>query len=136
MQVIPHLNFSGQCEAAFKFYEKCLGGKISYTKTFGETPMAGNIPPGWDKKIIHATFKLGDQTLMGADATPEHYRKPHGFAVTIEVKEPAEAEGIYKALSENGQVQMPIQETFWAFRFGSFVDQFGTPWMINCGKAL
>jgi PhnB protein len=136
MKISPHLVFDGQCEAAFKFYEKCLGGKLEYVKTYAGTPMAEQVPAEFHNKVIHATFKLGDQTLMGADAAPPHFKKAQGFALTIEVKEPAEAERIFKALSENGQVQMPIQETFWAYRFGSFVDQFGIPWMINCGKPL
>jgi PhnB protein len=116
MQVSPHLIFNGQCETAFQFYEKCLGGKIPYKKTFAETPMGQQVPADFRDKVIHATFKLADQTLMGADAPPPHYKKPQGFGVTIEVKDPAEAERIYHALSENGQVQMPMQETFWAHR--------------------
>ncbi len=135
MQVSPHLLFDGQCEAAFKFYEKCLGGKLEYVKTYAGTPMADQVPAEYRDKVIHATFKLGDQTLMGADAAPSHYKKPQGFGVTLEVKEPEEADRIFKALSEKAEVQMPMQETFWAHRFGSLVDQFGIPWMINCGKA-
>ena len=90
MQLNSYLTFNGQCEAAFKFYEKVLGGKIEAMK---------------------------------------------GIMVTLGIDEPAEAERIFHALSENATVQMPIQETFWARRFGMLVDQFGTPWMVNCEKA-
>lgn len=134
MRLNPHLQFNGQCEAAFRFYEKSLGGKISFMMTYGESPMAEQTPSDWQKKIIHATFAVGDQVLAGADAWAEHYRKPQGFSVTLEVDTAAEAERIFKALAQNGMVQMPIQETFWAQRFGMLVDQFGIPWMINCAK--
>jgi PhnB protein len=134
MQLDPHLTFNGQCEVAFKFYEKSLGGKITFMMTHAESPMAAQTPPAWRQKIMHATFKLGDRILMGVDAPPEHYQKPQGFAISIDVKDPAEAERVFKALAENGQVQMPLQETFWALRFGMLVDQFGIPWMVNCGK--
>jgi len=133
MRLNPYLIFNGQCEAAFKFYEECLGGNIVMKMTFGESPMAGHVQSGWVDKILHATFSLGDQTIGGADAPPDRYQKPQGFWVTINIDDPVEAERIFEALSQNGDVQMPIQPTFWAKRFGMVVDQFGTPWMINCG---
>jgi PhnB protein len=77
---------------------------------------------------------FGDQALMASDAPPEHYRPMQGFSVTVGVEEPAEAERIFKAFAEGGQVTMPIQETFWALRFGMLVDRFGTPWFVNCEK--
>ena len=134
MQLNPYLSFNGQCEAAFKFYEKCLGGKIVMMMTYGNSPMAEQTPPDWREKIIHATFALGEHVLMGCDAPPEYYQKPQGFSVSLNVGAAAEADRIFKTLAENGAVQMPLQETFWALRFGMLVDQFGTPWMINCGK--
>jgi PhnB protein len=136
MQLNPYLTFNGQCEEAFKFYEKCLGGKIVMMMTFGDSPMAEQAPPDWRKKIIHATLALGDHVLSGSDAPPDRYKKPQGFFVTLGVDAAAEADRIFKALAENGAVEMPIQETFWALRFGMLVDQFGTPWMINCSKPM
>jgi PhnB protein len=130
----PYLTFNGQCEEAFQFYEKCLGGKILAMMTYGGSPMAAQAPPGWGAKIVHATFALNDQILNGADATPEHYRKPEGTSILLSIDTAPEADRVFAALSEQGQVQMPIQETFWAQRFGVVVDRFGTPWMINCGK--
>jgi PhnB protein len=136
MQLISYLYFDGQCENAFKFYAKCLGGKIEAMMTHEGTPAAGEVPPEWRKKILHARMAVGSQVLMASDAPPGHFQKPQGFSVNIQVKEPAEAERIFHALSENAKATiMPIQETFWASRFGMLVDQFGTPWMVNCEKA-
>jgi PhnB protein len=134
MQLNPHLAFNGQCERAFKFYEECLGGKILFMMTYGDSPLAEQTPPGWRSKIIHATFALGDDRLTGADITTDRYQKPQGISVMLSIGAPAEADRIFALLSEKGEVQLPIPETFWALRFGLLVDQFGTPWMINCGK--
>jgi PhnB protein len=132
----PYLGFNGQCEAAFKFYEKVLGGKILMSMKYGESPMAGQTSPDWHNKILHATLAVGDQMLQGADAPPDRYQTPQGISVMLSVDAPTEADRIFKALSEKGTVRMAIQETFWAQRFGMLVDQFGTPWMINCGKPM
>jgi PhnB protein len=135
MQVNPHLSFNGECEAAFKFYEKCLGGNLTFMMPYEGSPMASQVPAAWRDKILHATLKLSDRIVTGADAPPDQYQKPRGFSLGLNITEPAEAERVFQALAENGWVQMPIQETFWALRFGMLVDQFGIPWMINCGKA-
>lgn len=134
MQLNPHLTFSGQCEAAFKFYEKCLGGKIVFMLAYGDSPMAEQSAPGFERKIMHATFTLGGYRLTGSDAPPERYGKPQGFSLTLNTSDRAEAERIFSALAEKAAIEFPLQETFWAARFGMLVDQFGTPWMINCGK--
>jgi PhnB protein len=134
MRLNPHLAFNGQCEAAFKFYEECLGGKITVMKTYGDSPMAEQVPRDWRKKIVHATLALGEDRLTGGDASPGQYQQPQGFAVLLGLDDPAEADRIFETLAVNGTMQMPIQETFWALRFGMLVDQFGTPWLINCGK--
>lgn len=135
MQVNPYLSFNGQCEAAFKFYEKLLGGKIEALIPHEGTPAADHVPAEWRGKIMHARLVLGDQILMGSDTPPDHYQKPQGFSVTVSIKNPAEAERIFHALVEDGKVTMPFGETFWATRFGMLTDQFGIPWMINCEKA-
>jgi PhnB protein len=83
---------------------------------------------------MHVTLALGDRVLQGADAPSKDYQKPQGISLSLQLADPAEAERIFKTLSEGGVVQMPLQETFWALRFGMLVDQFGTPWMINCEK--
>ncbi len=135
MELNPYLNFNGTCEAAFKFYEKCLGGKIEMMLSHGASPMADQVPPDWRNKIMHARMTVGGRVLMGSDAPPEHFEKPQGFSVSLGVADPAEAERLFKALADNGTVRMPIQQTFWAVRFGALVDQFGIPWMINCEQA-
>lgn len=132
MNLNPYLFFNGQCETAFKFYEKCLRGKITALMTYGESPMAEQTSPELRDRIMHTQLKFGDQELMGADAPPEMFETPQGFYVSLHFTEPSEAEHIYHALSEGGTVRMELQETFWASRFAMFIDQFGTPWMINC----
>jgi PhnB protein len=134
MQLNPYLNFNGQCEAAFKFYEKSLGGKIEAMFTHAGTPAEQQTPPEWRDKILHARLTVGDNVLMASDAPPDCYEEPKGFSVSLQINDPKEAERIFYALAENGKVQMAIQETFWAARFGMLVDQFGIPWMINCEK--
>ena len=134
MQLNPYLSFNGQCEAAFKFYEKCLGGKILFKMTYGESPMAEQVSAEARGRILHITLKVGDRILMGADAPPQYYSTPAGFSVSINTADITEAERVFAALSENATVKMPLTETFWAARFGMLVDQFGTPWMVNCEK--
>ena len=135
MQLNPYLTFNGQCEAAFKFYEQCLGGKIVAMLPHAGTPAEEHVPAEWRNKIMHARLIVGDDVLMGSDAPPDRYEGSKGFSVTLGVDNPAEAERVFNALAEKGTVQMPIQETFWAVRFGMLVDRFGIPWMINCEKA-
>lgn len=133
MQVNPYLNFDGQCEEAFRFYEQVLGGKIEAMMTHGESPIAGEVPSEWHDRILHARLVVGDQVLMASDSPPEYYQKPQGLYVSLHVEDPAEAERIFRALAEGGTVTMPFQKTFWAAGgFGMLTDRFGTPWMINC----
>jgi PhnB protein len=135
MQMNPYLTFNGRCEAAFRFYERCLGGKIEAMLTHAGTPAEQHVPPEWRDKILHARLTVGGEVLMGSDAPPDRYEQPKGFSVTLQIKDPAEAERIFGALMQNGTVQMPLQQTFWAARFGMLVDQFGIPWMVNCEEA-
>ena len=132
MQLNAYLVFNGQCEAAFKFYEKVLGGQILGMFTHAGTPAAEHVPPEWLNKIMHVTLKVGDSVLMGSDAPPDRYNKPQGITVNIALSDVAEAERIFHALSENGTVGMPIQQTFWAERWGMLTDRYGIPWMVNC----
>ncbi|MBI1895923.1 MAG: VOC family protein [Acidobacteria bacterium] len=135
MEIIPYLVFSGQCETAFRFYEQCLRGKIEAMLPHAGTPAEAHVPPEWRSKIMHARLVVGDAVLMGSDAPPDRYQAPQGFSVTLQMKDPAEADRIFHALAENGTVRMPIQQTFWAVRFGMLVDRFGIPWMVNCEQA-
>ncbi len=132
MKITPYLAFNGQCEIAFKFYEQCLGGKIEALLPFKGSPMEEQTPTDWLDKIMHAEIKVGDRVLMGSDGMPGEYAEPKGISVMLGIDDPAEADRVFNALAENGTVQMPIQKTFWAARFGMLIDQFGIPWMINC----
>jgi PhnB protein len=134
MSLNPYLYFDGQCEEAFKFYEKCLGGKITFMMTYEGSPMAGQAPPGYARKILHAGLASSDGVLEGCDAPPGEYKKPQSFCVMLRPKDAAEADRIFNALAEEGTVQIPCGETFWALRFGMVVDRFGMPWLINCEK--
>jgi len=100
------------------------------------SPAEGQVPAEWGDKIMHARMTVGNQTLMASDAPPGRYSKPAGFSVNIGLNDAAEAERIFSALAEKGQVHMPIGETFWAVRFGMLVDQFGIPWMVNVEKPM
>lgn len=131
MQIIPHLNFNGQCREAFETYAKVLGGQITYMGTWAEMPGADQFPPEMHKLIMHATISLGDQMIMGADSPPDRYEKPQGLWVSINVKDVADGERIFKALADGGSETMPFQETFWSPGFGMCTDRFGTPWMVN-----
>jgi PhnB protein len=135
MQLSVHLNFNGDCEKAFNFYEKCLGANITFSMPYEGSPLASEVPAEWHSKILHASLQAADGLILGADAPPGRYEKLQGFAVTLSPKDPAEAERIFFGLSDGGRVTIPMQETFWAARFGMLVDQFGIPWMINCQKA-
>lgn len=135
MQLNPMLTFDGQCKAAFEFYQQCLGGSIQTMMTWGESPMAGQMPAEWNEKILHVTMSVGPTALLGCDTPPDRYEKTKGISVTIQIDDPSEAERVFAALAEGGTVTMPIQETFWAARFGMCVDRFGIPWMVNCGRS-
>jgi PhnB protein len=136
MQLNPYLMFNGTCEEAFKFYEQALGGTIQAMMSHEGSPMEQHVPAEWRKKIMHARMTIGDEVLMGSDCPPDRYEPMKGFTVTLGVDDPAEAERIFQALSPGAAIGMPIQETFWARRFGMLVDRFGTPWMVNCEKLV
>jgi len=136
MKMNPYLSFDGNCEEAFKAYEKILGGKIAAMMPFEGTPGEDHVPADWKKKIIHACLTFGDNMLMASDSPPGNSAKMQGISVALHPKEPAEAERLFGALSDGGQVTMPLGETFWAQKFGMLTDRFGTPWMINCSKPM
>jgi len=136
MHLNPYLNFNGTCEEAFAFYAEVLGAEILAIVKHRDTPMADKTPPGMEEFVMHARLKFGDTLLMASDAPANWYKKPEGFNVHVGVDTPEEAERVFKALSEGGTVNMAMQETFWAPRFGTCVDRFGTPWMVNCEKPM
>ena len=129
-----NLSFNGQCEAAFKFYERCLNGKITFMLTWGDSPMAKDAPPEWSSKIVNATLVVGNTRLQGSDSAPGSYESPRGFVITLNPSE-GDAQRLFTELAEGGTVCMPLQQTFWAVRFGVLTDRFGIPWVINCEES-
>jgi len=137
MKVIPYLFFNGTCEEAFKFYEKVLGAKIEAMLPYKDMPGDVQHPPELLNKIMHARMSINGQTVMASDAPPDRFNTPQGFDINLSVEKPEEAERIYKELSAGAKViHMPLSETFWALRFGTFIDKYGTPWMVNCEKQM
>ena len=127
-----YLFFDRTCAEAMRFYEKTLGGKIEMLMRAEEAPADMAAQPGWEKKIMHARMSIGGEVLMASDAPPGHFHQPQGFAVSLTVGDPADAERKFKALSEGGSANMPFGKTFFSKGFGMCVDQFGMPWMVNC----
>jgi PhnB protein len=132
MQMTAHLNFKGDCEAAFTAYAQCLGARIGQIFRYAGTPFADQVPAGWSDKVMHGSVTIGDQVLMGADVAPERYEQPKGFSLSLQIGSTADAERIFHALAEHGRIVAPLEKTFWAERFGAVVDRFGVQWQINC----
>jgi PhnB protein len=130
MKLHTYLNYGGNCEQAFRFYEQHLGAKITMLMTHGEQPGVQNVPPDWRKAILYARMTLGGTEIMGSDVPPEHFQPMRSVYLSLTVSSTAEAERIHAMLSDGGQVFMPMQETFFAFRFSMLRDKFGTSWMI------
>lgn len=132
MELSAHLCFDGQCEDAFRTYERLLGGTIRTMLAYGDSPMAEEVPPQWRRRIVHATLEWNGHTLLGADVLPDDYERPRGFFVTLGVEGLARARFLFEALAEGGEVRLPFQETFWSPGFGVLIDRFGVPWEVNC----
>jgi PhnB protein len=130
-----YLSFNGDCEAAFRFYEERLGATRGRMFPYANSPMAGDVRPGWETKIMHGSIVLGGVTVAGADQPNGSYESPRGFRIFIEADDPAETERLFHALAENATIEMPLQQTFWSLRFGVLTDQFGIPWTIGCTQA-
>lgn len=135
MKMNPYLTFDGNCEEAFNFYAGVLGGEIVAMMTYKDMPGDEQASPECAGLIVHARMIFGDNILMASDAPKNRMEKMQGISVTLGIPDETEAERVYAALLEGGTAMMPLQETFWAKRFGMLTDRFGTPWMINCEKA-
>jgi PhnB protein len=134
MQINPYLNFQGDCEEAFRFYARLLRGTIDPMHRFEGTPAGDHVPAEFRNKIMHVRLTAGAAVLMGSDAPPGRYERPQGTSVSLNVADPKDADRIFAGLADNGTVAMPIQETFWALRFGMCTDRYGIPWMVNCDR--
>lgn len=135
MQFQPYLTFDGNCAQAMQFYERVLNGKVQMMMKMKDAPEpCADLPSGADERIMHACVVLDGAMLMASDSMPGHpYEGMKGFAVTLNYPSPEAARPVFEALSEGGQVMMPLGETFWAQAFGMLTDRFGTPWIINGG---
>lgn len=134
MQFTPHFAFDGRCEEAFRFYQACLGGDLPILMRYRDTPYAEQAPPDWQDKIIHGRLMVGEATLTGSDAPPSRHVAPGGTMTMLRLDTPEEADRVFAALSDGATIDMPIAETFFAYRFGMLHDRFGIPWMVICER--
>ena len=134
MQVQSYLFFDGRCEEAIEFYKKTLGAKVDMMMRFKEAPADHKAPPGTENKIMHASLRIGDTRVMASDGMAHGKPEFKGFALTISEKTATEADKTFAALSDGGQVQMPMTKTFFSERFGMLADKFGVGWMIIVEK--
>jgi PhnB protein len=132
MQIEPYLFFDGRCEEALKFYCRVLGAEVAMLMRFRESPDPGMCQPGAEEKVMHANIRIGNSTVMASDGRCEGHPAFQGFSLSLSVTDEADAERLFAALSDGGQIQMPMAKTFWSKRFGMVADRFGVPWMINC----
>jgi PhnB protein len=132
MVVQPYLFFDGRCEEAIEFYRKAVGAEpvmMMRYKESPEPPPPGMVPPGPDK-IMHASLKIGDTMVMASDGCAQGNPKFEGFSLSVTASSEAEAERVFAALGEGGQVRMPMTKTFFSPRFGMLADRFGVGWMV------
>ena len=130
MQLHTYLNYGGNCEDAFRFYEQHLGGKIVMLMRHGEQPVPTPLPAAWSGKVLHARIELGGTLLLGADIPPDRFKPIRSAYLSLTLDTAAEAERVYQLLTDGGEVFMPMNETFFAERFAMLRDRFGTSWML------
>jgi len=130
MHVQPYLFFDGRCEEALEFYGRTLGAQVEMLMRFRDSPDPASGPPGADDKIMHAAVRIGDTTVLASDGHCAGQPKFQGFALTLSLADTAEAERVFAALTDGGQVQMPLGPTFFSPAFGMLADKFGVSWMI------
>jgi len=130
----PYLFFNGSCEEAVEFYRKALGAEVEMMMRYKESPeppKPGMVPPGFENKIMHTSFRVGGTTLMASDGCSTEKPNFQGFSLALSVANEAEADRVFAALSKGGQVRMPLAKTFWSPRFGMVQDRFGLGWMVS-----
>lgn len=136
MKLNTYLNYGGNCEEAFRFYEKHLGGKVLMMMKYKDQPDPKNVPPGAENLILHASMSLGETEIMAADMPPGRFQPMRSAYLALSLQSAEETERIYALLTEGGEVFMPMQETFFALRFGMMRDRFGTSWMVICERPM
>lgn len=130
MIVQPYLFFDGHCDEALTFYKKAIGADVKMLMRFKDAPDKSMITPGVEDKVMHAQFQVGETTIMASDGRCTGNMKFQGFALTVAAKDEAEADKVFGALGEGGQVTMPLAKTFFSPRFGMLADKFGVNWMV------
>jgi len=134
MRVEPYLFFNGRCEEAVEFYKKAFGAKVAMLMRFKDSPephAPGMLPPGSENKVMHVSFRVGDTTVMASDGFCKGQTEFQGLSLSLTVSNEAEADRVFAALADEGQVQMPLNKTFWSPRFGMVTDRFGLGWMVT-----
>ncbi|MEZ5405882.1 MAG: VOC family protein [Verrucomicrobiia bacterium] len=129
----PYLFFNGHCEEALEFYKNAVGAKVEMLMRFKdspEPPPPGMVPPSYENKVMHASFRIGESVVMASDGCGEG-ENFKGFSLSLAVPTEAEAKRVFDALTVGGQVTMPLAKTFWSPCFGMLTDRFGLGWMIN-----
>lgn len=135
--IVPYLNFNGNGTEALQFYCKSLDGKIIFQQSFGDSPMAAHTPDNYKDKLMHASFECSAGSFMASDAPPGFETKAgNNVTMSLHYDTVEDAEKYFNALSEGGAVMMPLQETFWAQRFGMLTDKYGFLWMVNVDKPM
>lgn len=135
MQLHTYLNFGGNCEQAFRFYEQHLGGRITMMMTRAQQPGQAELPPADRDTILYSRMTLGETEIMGSDVPADRFQPMRSVYLSLSLESPEETERIYALLSEDGQIFMPMQETFFAHRFAMLRDRFGTSWMLLYERA-
>ena len=133
MQIQPYLFFDGRCEAAVEFYRGALGAEVTMLMRFKDSPEPqepGMVPPGAGQKVMHASFRIGETTVLASDGRCGGRPSFQGFSLSLTVSSESEADRVFASLADGGQVQMPLTKTFFSPRFGSVTDRFGVSWMV------
>ena len=126
----PYLFFNGRCDEAIEFYGRALGAELTMLMRFKESPDPAQVPPGAGEKVMHANLRIGGATIMASDGRCEGRSSFEGFSLSLGVSSESEADRLFAALAEGGQVQMPLAKTFFSPRFGMVADRFGVSWMV------
>jgi PhnB protein len=133
-EIQPYLFFNGNCEQAVEFYKKTLGAVVKLSMRYKESPQPaapGMVPPGFENKIMHVSFHIGDSLIMASDDCSGESSRFQGFGLALSVPTEADAERAFNALADGGKVKMPLTKTFWSPKFGMLTDKFGVGWMVS-----
>ena len=130
MKVQPYVFFDGKCDEALEFYQRALGAKVTALMRWKEAPDKSMITPGQENKVMHSEFQVGETVILASDGRGTGNPSFQGFALTITADNDANAKRMFNALGDGGQVQMPLEKTFFASLFGMVADKFGVGWMV------